>query len=55
MNNATTHVIVGAGPIGSGTALRLAAAGHSVVIVTRSGVGAPTMRASNWSRLMPLN
>ena len=39
MNNATTHVIVGAGPIGSGTALRLAAAGHSVVIVTRSGSG----------------
>lgn len=39
MNNSTTHVIVGAGPIGSGTALRPAAAGHSVIIVTRSGSG----------------
>jgi nucleoside-diphosphate-sugar epimerase len=39
MNNSATHVIVGAGPIGSGTALRLAQAGHRVIIVTRSGSG----------------
>jgi nucleoside-diphosphate-sugar epimerase len=39
MNLSATHVIVGAGPIGSGTALRLADAGHRVVVVTRSGSG----------------
>jgi nucleoside-diphosphate-sugar epimerase len=33
------HVIVGAGPIGAGTALRLAQAGHQVRTVTRSGNG----------------
>ncbi len=33
------HVIVGAGAVGSGTALRLAEAGHDVRIVTRSGTG----------------
>ena len=33
------HVIFGAGPVGSGTALRLAAAGHPVRVVTRSGSG----------------
>ena len=33
------HVIVGAGAVGSGTALQLAAAGHHVRIVTRSGSG----------------
>jgi nucleoside-diphosphate-sugar epimerase len=33
------HVIVGAGPIGAGTALRLADAGHEVRTVTRSGRG----------------
>lgn len=39
MNHSATHVIVGAGPIGSGTALRLADAGHRVIVVTRSGSG----------------
>ncbi len=34
-----THVIVGAGPVGSGTAQRLAAMGHDVKVVTRSGSG----------------
>jgi len=33
------HVIVGAGPVGTGTALRLADAGHQVRTVTRSGRG----------------
>jgi len=33
------HVIVGAGAVGSGTARRLAEAGHDVRVVTRSGTG----------------
>lgn len=33
------HVIVGAGAVGTGTALELAAAGHHVRLVTRSGSG----------------
>ena len=33
------HVIVGAGAVGSGTALRLAEADHDVRVVTRSGTG----------------
>ena len=33
------HVIVGAGAVGSGTALRLAEAGHDIRLVTRSGHG----------------
>jgi nucleoside-diphosphate-sugar epimerase len=33
------HVVIGAGPIGSGTATRLAAAGHRVRVLTRSGSG----------------
>ena len=33
------HVIVGAGPIGTATAELLAAAGHAVTVVTRSGTG----------------
>jgi nucleoside-diphosphate-sugar epimerase len=33
------HVVVGAGAVGSGVAVRLAAAGHTVKIVTRSGTG----------------
>jgi nucleoside-diphosphate-sugar epimerase len=33
------HVVVGAGAVGSGVALRLAAAGHAVKVVTRSGTG----------------
>lgn len=33
------HVIVGAGAVGSGTARRLADAGHDVRVVTRSGTG----------------
>ena len=33
------HVIFGAGPVGSGTALRLAAEGRRVRVVTRSGSG----------------
>ncbi len=33
------HVVVGAGPVGTGTALELAAAGHDVTVVTRSGSG----------------
>jgi len=36
---ATSHLIVGAGPVGSALALRLAGAGGSVRIVTRSGGG----------------
>lgn len=42
------HVVFGAGPIGSGTAERLLAAGHRVRVVTRSGggpVGADLQRA----------
>lgn len=34
-----THVIVGAGPVGTTTALQLAEAGHQVIVVTRSGSG----------------
>lgn len=34
-----SHTIVGAGAVGSGTALRLAEAGHDVRVVTRSGSG----------------
>lgn len=33
------HVVVGAGAVGTGVALRLAAAGHHVRVVTRSGSG----------------
>jgi nucleoside-diphosphate-sugar epimerase len=33
------HVIVGAGPVGTATALALVAAGHDVTVVTRSGSG----------------
>jgi nucleoside-diphosphate-sugar epimerase len=32
------HVVIGAGPIGSGTATRLAEAGHEVRVVTRRGL-----------------
>lgn len=35
----STHVIVGAGPVGTETARLLRAAGHAVVVVTRSGRG----------------
>jgi nucleoside-diphosphate-sugar epimerase len=35
----TTHVVVGAGPVGTQTALRLADAGADVRVVTRSGAG----------------
>lgn len=35
----STHVIVGAGPVGSATALLLAEQGHTVRIITRSGSG----------------
>ncbi len=34
-----THTIIGAGAVGSGTALLLADAGHRVIVVTRSGGG----------------
>lgn len=34
-----THVVVGAGPVGSATARRLLAQGHQVRVVTRSGSG----------------
>lgn len=34
-----THVIVGAGAVGSGTARHLAEAGHEVKVITRSGSG----------------
>ncbi len=37
-----THVVVGAGAVGSGTATRLALAGHRVIVVTRSGTGPAT-------------
>jgi len=33
------HLVIGTGPIGSATALRLADQGHEVVVVTRSGTG----------------
>jgi len=33
------HVIIGAGPVGTATALRLAAAGQHVRVITRSGTG----------------
>ena len=33
------HIVVGAGPIGTATAVRLAAQGEEVVVVTRSGSG----------------
>lgn len=39
MVQASRHVIVGAGPVGSATAVQLAEAGHEVVVVTRSGSG----------------
>ncbi|MEO0494018.1 MAG: NAD-dependent epimerase/dehydratase family protein [Actinomycetota bacterium] len=35
----STHTIIGAGGVGSGTALLLADAGHDVIVVTRSGTG----------------
>ena len=35
------HVIIGAGPVGSATAERLARAGEQVRVVTRSGTGPP--------------
>ncbi len=38
------HVVVGAGAVGSGTALRLADAGHQVRLVTRSGSGPEHLR-----------
>ena len=33
------HIVVGAGPIGTATAVRLAEQGEEVVVVTRSGSG----------------
>ena len=36
---ATRHLVVGAGPVGSTTALRLAELGHAVTVLTRSGSG----------------
>jgi nucleoside-diphosphate-sugar epimerase len=38
----TLHVIVGAGPVGSATASRLAAAGERVRVITRHGTGPDT-------------
>ena len=46
------HVIIGAGPVGSATALRLAAAGQHVRVITRSGTG-PDAVASNRSPPTP--
>ena len=40
----STHIVVGAGPIGTATSLLLAERGEEVVVVTRSGSG-PTHRA----------
>ncbi len=37
-----THAIVGAGPVGTATALSLVDSGHEVVVVTRSGSGPDT-------------
>ena len=39
MVQTSRHVVVGAGPVGSATAVLLAEAGHEVVVVTRSGSG----------------
>jgi 2-polyprenyl-6-methoxyphenol hydroxylase-like FAD-dependent oxidoreductase len=33
------HVIIGAGPVGSATAVRLAGQGETVRVITRSGTG----------------
>jgi nucleoside-diphosphate-sugar epimerase len=40
----THHLVLGSGPVGSGTALQLAALGHTVTVATRSGTG-PTHQA----------
>jgi nucleoside-diphosphate-sugar epimerase len=34
-----THLVAGAGPVGSETACRLARSGHDVIVLTRSGEG----------------
>jgi nucleoside-diphosphate-sugar epimerase len=39
MTTSSTHVIVGAGPVGATTALLLADLGHQVRVITRSGSG----------------
>lgn len=39
MNTHAHHVVVGAGPVGSGIATALAARGESVTVITRSGTG----------------
>jgi nucleoside-diphosphate-sugar epimerase len=39
MTTSSTHVIVGAGPVGTTTALLLADLGHQVRVITRSGSG----------------
>ena len=39
MNGSGTHLVVGAGEVGTAVARQLAASGHDVVIVTRSGSG----------------
>jgi nucleoside-diphosphate-sugar epimerase len=39
MTTSSTHVIVGAGPVGTTTALLLADLGHQVLVITRSGSG----------------
>ncbi len=47
MPSTTTHLIVGAGPVGRATATELAARGHDVVVMTRSGtdIGVTGVRA----------
>jgi 2-polyprenyl-6-methoxyphenol hydroxylase-like FAD-dependent oxidoreductase len=34
-----THLVAGAGPVGSESACRLARSGHDVIVLTRSGAG----------------
>ena len=51
-----THVIVGAGPVGTATAQALVAAGHEVTLVTRSGSGpgGPRHHPGGGRRLRPV-
>jgi nucleoside-diphosphate-sugar epimerase len=61
MRASRTHLVIGAGPVGSGVATALASAGDRVVLVTRSGSGPDlpgvervTADAADAARLAPL-